>query len=125
MGEIRDYSCSCGYQKRIFAGGGMNGCNLNTIKHFFPEEAVAFEQEKAEGRVRSYLLSNTIVICSHCKKIEYVPCFSYRTESEEFSFYKKECPECSGMVKRIEDEENVPCPECGLRMIYTKNGSWD
>ena len=125
MGEIRDYSCSCGYQKRIFAGAGLNVCNLNAIKHFFPQEAVSFEQERQAGRVQSYLLSNTVVTCSHCKKIESVPFFTYQTESEMHAFYKKECLECGGTVIRIEDEESVPCPECGLQMIYSKNGSWD
>lgn len=125
MGEIRDYSCSCGYQKRIFVGAGLNGCNLNAMKHVFPHESEIFEQERQAGKVWTYLLSNTIVICLHCKKLESVPCFTFQTDSEIHSFYKKECSECGGPVIRIEDEEFVPCPECGLKMMYSKSGRWD
>lgn len=125
MGEIRDYSCSCGYQKRIFAGAGLNGCDVNAIKLFFSRESVLFEQKRLAGGVKSYRLANTIVSCSHCKKIDSVPCFSYQTDSEIHSFYKKECSECGGPVIRIEDEEFVPCPECGLKMMYSKSGRWD
>ena len=125
MGEIRVYSCKCGYQKKIFAGAGLNGCNRNAIKQIFPEEAIGFEQKRQAGAVLSYRLANTIVACASCKKLESVSCFSYQMQSGEMFFYKKECSECGKTVQRIKDEECVPCPECGLQMTYTQNGNWD
>ena len=125
MGEIRDYSCSCGYEKRIFAGAGLNGCNLNVIKRFFSKEAEQFEAERQAKRVQSYLLKNAIVECPHCKKIESVPCFSYQTGEGTITFIKEECPDCGGKVNRLKDEENVACPECGLQMTYNQSGNWD
>ena len=125
MGKIRDYSCKCGYQKRIFVGAGLNGCNRNAILQIFPEEAVGFETEKQAGRVSGYLLSNTMVACPACKKIESVSCFSYQTGAGEKIFYKKECSECGKTVQRIKDEECVLCPECGQQMTYTEIGNWD
>lgn len=125
MGEIRNYSCSCGYQKKIFAGSGLNGCNLNAIKRFFPEEAEQFEVERQANRVQSYLLGNAVVECPDCKKLETVPCFSYQTAEGTMTFIKEACPDCGKRMNRVEEEESATCPECGLRMTYTKVGEWD
>ena len=124
MGKIRDYSCKCGYQKRIFAGAGLNGCNRNAIGQIFPE-AVDFELKRQNGEVLTYQLANTIVICESCKKIESVSCFSYQTNAGEMFFYKNECSECGKTVQQIKNEEAVPCPKCGQQMTYTENGNWD
>lgn len=125
MGEIRDYFCSCGYQKKIFAGAGMNGCNLDSIKHFFREQAEQFVKEKQEGRVQSYLLSNAIVKCSHCNNLETVPCFSYQTSDGRITYIKEECPTCGNRVKRLDEDKDVACPKCGLPMDYKWSGDWD
>lgn len=125
MGEIRNYSCSCGYQKKIFAGAGLNGCNLNAIKRFFPEESERFEKERQAKRVQSYLLRNAIIKCPNCKKIETVPCFEYQTTEGTITFMNEKCPDCGACVDRVEDDENVTCPECGLKMNYNKTGEWD
>lgn len=125
MGEIRDYVCNCGYQKRVFTGAGINGCNLNAIMRFFPKEAEQFLKERQTGGVQSYLLGNAIVECTHCKKIDTVPCFSYKTASKTVTYMQEACLICGNQVNRIEEEENIRCPKCGLRMNYTEVGNWD
>lgn len=125
MGKIRDYICSCGYQKKIFAGAGINGCNLNAIMRFFPEEAKLFLKEKEAGKVKSYLLENATVECFHCKSLESVPCFSYQTEEGLKTCIMEKCPTCGSQVTRVEDEEHIKCPKCGLPMGYSETGDWD
>lgn len=125
MGEIREYICSCGYHKMIFAGAGINGCNLDAIKCFFPEEVTSFLEAKEAGKIEAYLLGNAIVECSNCKNLESVPCFSYQTEEETKICIKPDCPVCGSTVNRVEDEEHVKCPKCSLPMKYSETGDWD
>ncbi len=125
MGEIRDYVCSCGYQKRIFIGAGLNGCNTDAIKRFFPKEIEAFLREKQAGMVQSYLLSNAVIACTYCKEIETVPCFSYQTYKGTVTHLKEMCSVCGKQVDQQTDEENIKCPKCGLRMNYNSVGNWD
>lgn len=125
MGQIKQYSCKCGYEKRVFAGGGLFGCNVKHIAKFLPEEVVQFQKEREEGRVKSYIMENELFSCSTCQEIMELPVFSYKRKDGYTCRFQKNCPDCGGAVSVQEDEENPACPKCGLRMRYEVLGDWD
>ncbi len=125
MGEIRRYFCKCGYQKDLFTGGGLGGCNIGMIANFFPKEAETFLKERNEGRVKRYIMENEISYCSHCQEILALPAFSYTRKDGYTCHFESKCPACQGAVSRAGDEENLTCPKCGSRMQYVAVGDWD
>lgn len=125
MGDIRKYICKCGYEKELFAGGGMNGCNMHHIAEYFPEAAKAFQKERDEGRAVQYIMENEISYCEQCQEIYALPAFSYRRKDGYICHFASACPVCGGSVSRVEDEENTACPKCGRKMGYLPLGDWD
>lgn len=125
MGDIRKYFCKCGYEKELFAGGGLGGCNVSHIAKFFPEEVKAFQKERNEGRVRQYIMENEISYCERCQDIYALPVFSYKRKDGYTCRFASACPVCGGSVVQMEDEENIACPKCGKKMEYMVMGDWD
>lgn len=124
MGQIRKYSCQCGYEKQAFTGAGMHGCNLRMIQRFFPEEADMLIREKE--RVKMYMLQNVLAECETCQKLFDVPQLLYQKEGEaQKACIMDVCPECEKPMTVREDIENVKCPLCGKKMIYEIAGDWD
>lgn len=125
MGDIRKYVCKCGYEKELFAGGGLGGCNISHIANFFPKEVKVFQKEREEGRVRQYIMENEISYCGQCQDIYALPAFSYKRTDGYTCHFASACPVCAGSVTRVEDEENIACPKCGKKMEYMVLGDWD
>lgn len=125
MGDIRKYTCMCGYEKEVFAGGGLAGCNIPHIANFFPEGAKALQKEREEGRIKRYLMENEISYCNQCREIQALPVFSYTRKDGYTCRFESNCPVCGCSVSRAEDEENLACPKCGKKMEYSITGDWD
>lgn len=125
MGQVRDYVCECGYQKRLFLGGGMNGRNLQMIQKHFPRETETFQEKRQNGKTGSYLLSNASVECSECKELYSVPCFTYESEGQMITVTNGKCPTCESTTVKVRDEEHINCPKCGRIMEYHNAGMWD
>lgn len=125
MGEIRAYTCKCGYQKELFTGGGLGGCNIEHIAKFFPEAVKAFLKEREEGRVKWYIMENEISYCDQCREVQALPAFSYTRKDGYTCHFESSCPVCAGTVTRADDEENLTCPRCGKKMTYEVTGDWD
>lgn len=124
MGEIRKYSCECGYEQDAFVGAGLNGRNAYMISRFFPDEAEQLLSKKE--LLQMYLLKNALAECENCKKLVILPQFVYQKKgSEEIQSLIKECPDCKEAVLVHEDIENVQCPKCRRRLEYRVTGNWD
>ncbi|MCI9124024.1 MAG: hypothetical protein HFH35_08095 [Eubacterium sp.] len=125
MGVIRKYTCKCGYEKDILAGGGLYGCNVNHIAKFFPEETKVFTKEREEGRVKQFIMENELSFCPNCKEIVAVPVFTYTRRDGSVCRFVGNCPDCGGEISQVDNEEQAACPKCGLRMTYLPVGNWD
>lgn len=125
MGEIRKYACKCGYEKDIYAGGGLSGCNLNFIAKFFPDEMDFFQKEREAGKIENYIMENELLFCPECGDIMAVPVFSYTRTDGRTSRFIGSCPVCGGIAEQLADEDHIQCPNCGEKMEYAVTGDWD
>lgn len=126
MGEIRKYTCSCGYQKDLFVGAGLQGINISAIERFFSEDIVQpFKEQRSRDEVQSYLLENAIISCSGCKELFTVPFFHYELTDGEQKCYITPCPVCQKPGDVITSANKVPCPKCGCQMEFEATGHWD
>lgn len=125
MGEIRKYACICGYERELFTGGGLGGCNVRHIARFFPKEVQALERERSEGRISRYVMENEVSVCQNCRELYALPAFSYTRKDGYTCHFAGSCPDCGSSVARVEDEERPECPKCGQKMQYLVAGDWD
>ncbi len=125
MGEIRKYTCTCGYETDLRAGGGLAGCNIGMIANFFPKETEALVKERNEGRVKRYVMENEISYCNNCQEMMALPAFSYTRKDGYTCHFGSRCPLCAGELTQVEDEESPACPKCGKKMRYFVLGDWD
>lgn len=126
MGEIRKYTCSCGYEKELFTGAGLNGINCNMIARYLPEEAFRiFMERKNSGEVYTFLLENALICCAECRELAAVPYFHYELENGKKLEYLTACPSCGRAKVYQEGPERVICPKCGGKMKYQVVGNWD
>lgn len=126
MGQIRKYVCSCGYEKELFTGAGLQGVNINAIARFFPEDIVQlFKEKRSQGEVRSYLLENAVISCIDCRELYTVPFFHYELTDESQKCYLTSCPVCQKSGDVIADQDKVSCPKCGCKMEFAEMGNWD
>lgn len=126
MGDIRKYSCECGYEEEVYVGAGFSGVNLTVIERIFPEAIKDFIPDREKGIIKCYLLDNAVFECLSCKRIFTGARFSYEfTDGKKVVHYKKDCEICGHEGKLIFDENHIQCPKCGKVMKYQEVGLWD
>lgn len=126
MGEIRSYSCSCGYNQEIFLGGGLQSCSIPAIKkHFAPDTISEFIAQQDSGNVESYIMENILAECPDCTSLFTVPGFTYKTNDNISHSFINSCPKCRKMPVIVEDTSQVVCPKCGQIMQFISTGNWD
>lgn len=126
MGEIRKYTCSCGYEKDLFVGAGLQGVNINAVGNYFSEDAVnRFRELRECGEVRSYLLENAVISCTDCQELATVPYFHYELADGEEKVFLSSCPACEKLTDGIINPDSVICPKCGREMEFVPIGDWD
>lgn len=126
MGEIRRYFCSCGYEKKLFTGAGLQGMNQNAIARYFAEDIVrSFKERQKNGEIRSYLMENAIICCQDCRELYTVPYFHYETEDGRKRHYLTVCPVCKKPASDMVNPAAVLCPQCGCKMDFESAGNWD
>lgn len=82
MGDVRIYSCKCGYEEELYVGYGLMYNNLDLIRRLIPEEIVeAFDEEYSAGNVLSFGIYNAAARCGDCKRIFTANAFSYRLKN--------------------------------------------
>lgn len=126
MGEIRKYTCSCGYEKELFTGAGLQGININTISRYISAEALKlFLKKKERGEVSLFLLENALVLCPECLELSAVPYFHYELTDGQQQIFLPSCPLCARTDLQIQNPEHIRCPKCSNTMEYRTVGNWD
>lgn len=126
MGEIRKYTCSCGYGKDLFVGAGLQGVNSNAVaRHFSADIVEAFQERRERGEVDAFLLENGIISCPDCRELSAVPYFHYQLHGGEEKAFLSPCPGCGKSGMEVVDPDSVVCPECGQKMEFVPIGDWD
>ncbi len=148
MGDVRRYSCRCGYEAELRIGCGFMSNILDTIKRCIPEDGFApFYKAYSAGEVSNCLMETVIARCGSCKQIVPVNALSYTLRSEinhspeteasdtiiengetpspREARYICACPVCGGEVDEEKDIERIRCPKCGGKMHYQEIGVWD
>ena len=54
MGEIRKYSCICGYSQELFEGSGILSSSSAVIERLFPEAYKEFQTLQKSGQLRHW-----------------------------------------------------------------------
>ncbi len=124
MGEIKKYTCDCGYSVDFFSGAGMRALNGSLARNFFGEE---LERVEAEGTgIVSTFLDNALAKCPDCRELEGIARLTYRTaDGNSHMFLKDICQTCGRKMKVYENEEYILCPKCGETMKNVIVGNWD
>ena len=125
MGEIRKYSCTCGYEEELCVGSGMNAINFAFVEQLFPEEYEELAKKKEAGENISFQLSNIIGNCQICKKLHAIAALRYTLPDGKVTTVRKKCPICDVDVAVQTDEDHIRCPKCGQMMTWQHAGLWD
>lgn len=124
MGEIKNYTCDCGYSKDFFAGAGMRALNMPLAKQFFEDELRQLED--AGLNITSTFLDNALAKCPACRALESISRVSCETsDGVSHIFVKDVCQACGQKMQVLENEEDILCPKCGMRMKSMMVGNWD
>lgn len=125
MGDIRRYSCDCGYTTELFFGAGMGAFNMRGVKALFPREAGYIEEMSVAGKKVSFCTYNEIAHCPRCKSIFSVSGLTYNCEGDgETKVFQSKCETCGGDIDIIQETE-LSCPKCGRKMEGSVVGHWD
>lgn len=124
MGEIRNYACDCGYQKNLFTGGGILGCNPDHIGKFFPKEIKLLQKKRAAGKVQNFFMENKLFFCEKCRELNALPVFTFTENNGSVSRFGGVCASCGTPAREVE-EAHISCPQCGQSLRYTVQGDWD
>lgn len=126
MGEIRTYTCSCGYHSEVFIGSGLQSCNISAIKkHFSSETLSEFLSERDLGNIESFLMENVLATCTDCMSLFTVCGFMYKTKDHTCHTFINSCPTCGRKPLIIQNPSLVPCPKCSQIMQFLPVGDWD
>lgn len=126
MGEIRKYTCECGYETELPVGVGMMGMNMQAIQRVYPEDMLTdFLKEKEKENIESYVNKNQLGICTHCNTLVIAPNLTYTLKDGTEKQLIGTCPECGKEFSPVSDMDDVHCPKCGKKMASETAGRWD
>lgn len=125
MGEIKKYSCKCGYTEEIHVGMGLFSLNTKRMEKIFKADYEKALQKQTNGQASRIYMKNAIVECKKCKKIFNLPELVVRNLDDTYEYYLNTvCSTCGEVVYKC-DEEEVACPVCGIEMDVEVIGNWD
>lgn len=127
MGVILRFDCPCGYTEELYAGGGLNSINPDSIGRFFEYEAGLIKHELGSGNDVIFSMENLPAVCDSCKRISAAPSLRYSIEGAAPKMVRKNiCAHCGCHISRIYDSwDDLDCPVCGKKMTGTRTGLWD
>ncbi|MCI7595782.1 MAG: hypothetical protein MSS92_06150 [Lachnospiraceae bacterium] len=140
MGEIRKYSCICGYSQELFEGSGILSSSSAVIERLFPEAYKEFQTLQKSGQLRHWGIVQRPSLCPACRELCTMPVLLLETTAEGKKEYPKGlCPKCNEAL--IPPEYDAPkedqtepavfprtsilCPKCHRPMKLQCIGHWD
>lgn len=125
MGDIRHYKCSCGYNKDVSLGEGLNAIRINAVSRIFPDEAREISESLKKKENTYFSLGNTLALCRECKELKATAKLSFSiNEGSEKTICLDTCDKCNNPME-IVDIDTVKCPKCGNVMDFEVTGNWD
>ncbi len=124
MGTILSCRCKgCGYEERLFVGGGLRDCNPDTALRAVPNDR-ALERALREGA--RFQIDRDITVCQKCRRLFVVPYVTYWPAEDESRHTAAACPACNQLLTRYSHQiTSIPCPSCGRTMDLLPCGHWD
>ena len=124
MGTILRANCSkCGYQVKLFVGGGFRDCEAATALAVAPDNQ-AFAQALHEGA--RFQISRDVSVCRRCRQLFSAPYVTYWPTEGAPRSIASACPVCGGLPTRLSgDRKSTPCPSCGQKLALVPCGHWD
>ena len=125
MGEIRNYTCKCGYTKDIFRGVGFMAHSLTGLDNLFPEEVKLIRQEQEKGNEIYFFSDNIVTVCPKCKELRNVARLKYQlSDGVKRETFIENCDSCGEKTIAVMSEA-ISCPRCGKPMEHRYAGNWD
>ncbi len=134
MGKIFELTCpECGYEKRVFVGGGLSDCNTETILSSFSEKYRRSLSDLIEKGISRLNIYRDLCKCSECGEFSAAVTvkFFYRGKLRGL---RDACSVCGEAPERLEiissrDIESgileSSCPKCGSDVSIKNSGHWD
>lgn len=125
MGTILQAACSkCGYQAKLFVGGGLADCEPETAIAAAPHDRKLAAALK-EGAL--FEIARGASLCKNCKKLTVAVDVTYQMADDEPEIHTGGvCPDCGGpLTPFAPDEKSVLCPKCRGTITLSPTGRWD
>lgn len=124
MGKIYKISCKCGYEKKLYIGGGLASCNINMVNRVFLEEKrKEFDHYNNNKEVQSFFVENELSFCDKCKEIMTIAVLKAQLINNRKLKIVNDCHTCNNKIQILNDI--YMCPRCSQEIIKEEIGDWD
>lgn len=124
MGTILSCHChECGYQEKLYVGGGLLDCNPDTALRAAPDEPSLTKALQVGAR---FQIDREVAVCRKCRRLFAAPYVTYWPPDDKARYTAAACPVCRHLLTRLNRQTtSVPCPSCGKVMKLFPCGHWD
>lgn len=125
MGTIVQGLCpQCGYQARVFSGGGLRDCEPETALNAVNG---SLKLTAALKNGASFSIERRAAACPNCRELVAAARVIYRQrENNTQNIIAGPCPNCGGKPDWPgSDTDCAPCPRCGSKIPLVPVGHWD
>jgi len=121
MGTIFQGKCpQCGYEAKLFLGGGMRDCYPETALAAVPKNKALISALKKKI---PFWIERQGAICHKCNKLVAGVRVIYQ-KGDKKKVIEGVCPFCGGELEWPESND-ISCPVCGKTLSFIPTGHWD
>lgn len=126
VGKIIQVRCTkCGFEKELFAGGGISDCKLKTILDALDKDKQKALADEINHGAKHVSITRQLCVCGSCSTVQVIPIVTYSMDGVTKTITGN-CPHCGKAGDDLQKETNSGrCPECGAPVTVQQGGHWD
>ncbi len=125
MGDLKRFSCTCGYSEELAIGVGIKAIRDEYIQEAFPDRVDEIKSGREAGTIQSAIVAKRLGVCLSCRKLVTVTCLEIAYSDGHQEIVKQGCPDCKSAVTTMDPDSPIECPSCGSIMTVEDIGNWD
>lgn len=124
MGIISVGKCrGCGYESRLFVGGGLRDCEPSTALAIANNDAGLAD---ALAQNAWFQIDRRPALCGKCQKICSGALVTFEQPDGTKQTIFSTCPDCGGTLEYYSFQTGeMTCPRCGESFVLAQAGHWD